>query len=87
MNNLVVWLLQQILPRRYWYRNYYLRSNHWSAMRRDYKFTMCQRCGSSQNLQLHHKTYYNRKGQSILWHERERHFETLCRDCHRKTHR
>ena len=29
MNNWLVWLLSFILPRRMWYRNYYLRSKHW----------------------------------------------------------
>lgn len=86
MNNLWVWLLQHVLPRRFWYRRLYMRSAHWQQMKREYKFSMCQRCGSEFDLQLHHKTYYNRKGQSILWREQDRHFETLCGQCHRQAH-
>lgn len=87
MNNLLVWLLQQILERHYWYDNIYLRSNHWQKMKREYKMNYCEKCGAEHGLELHHKTYYDRKGRSILWRERDRHFETLCRECHGTIHR
>lgn len=86
MNNLLVWLLQFILPRRYWYRRLYLRSAHWQQMKREYKFSRCNGCGHDWGLDLHHKKYYDDNG-SILWRENYKHFETLCRECHKLEHR
>jgi len=85
MNNLLVWLWQFILPRRYWYRRLYLRSNHWQTVKRMYKKQACENCGKVYSLDLHHKTYYE-NGRSVLWHEKKKHLKTLCRECHDKEH-
>ncbi len=87
MNDVFVWLIMMLpLNKRWLYRRFYLRSNHWQNVKRDYKMGQCEKCGKEYNLDLHHRTYYNRKGQSILWREQERHLQTLCRSCHNQTH-
>jgi len=86
MNNAFVWLIMMLPLNKKWLYRLYMRSAHWQRMKQEYKLTYCQDCGAEWNLQLHHKTYYDRKGQSILWRESERHFETLCGRCHRKRH-
>lgn len=92
MNNLWVWLLQQILPRRYWYRNLYLRSNHWRKIRAakiQQAKRRCLNCGHiiphNQLVDVHHKYYYSNRV-SILWHEKLNDLQVLCRACHNKEH-
>ncbi|WP_196018106.1 HNH endonuclease [Alistipes senegalensis] len=49
----------------------------------------CQLCGKTYTLEVHHLTYYDDCGHSIVGHESE-HLDkliTLCGDCHQKQHR
>lgn len=61
----------------------YLRSERWLAIRdkalknANYR---CQKCGSNQNLQCHHKHYAN------LFHESLKDIVVLCQRCHYKEH-
>lgn len=41
----------------------------------------CQACGSSQNLQIHHKKFRSQSG-----HDSEDNLITLCARCHAETH-
>jgi 5-methylcytosine-specific restriction endonuclease McrA len=63
----------------------YLKSAHWQDVRRRYKASKlhkdaCYACGTSEGLQLHHKTY-KRVGR-----ERLNDLLYLCGDCHSKVH-
>lgn len=86
MNNLLVRLMRLVLPRRYWYRRFYLRSKHWQHTRRLAvigALFRCEQCGVHNNLNVldvHHKRYN-------LFHERLSDLEVLCRACHMKEHR
>ena len=86
MNNIIVRLLRLVLPRRYWYRRFYLRSKHWRHMRGSALIRAgfrCERCGASDDLvtlDVHHKKYN-------LFHERLSELEVLCRACHMQEHR
>ena len=42
---------------------------------------LCERCGSDEELQAHHRVYRPRWGNTVL-----EDLETLCRSCHRKEH-
>jgi 5-methylcytosine-specific restriction endonuclease McrA len=61
----------------------YLRSSHWRQRRQAIliRDVVCRACGSSVNLQVHHLSYER------LGAERDEDLVTLCRDCHRRTHR
>lgn len=95
MNNWLVWLLSFILPRRMWYRNYYMRSKHWrmmSKLKKEFMQYRCERCKRIYynqdwftSLDVHHLRYY-RNGKSILWHEELYDLQVLCRTCHNKEH-
>ena len=63
----------------------YLKSDHWQNFRRKIlkHRNRCKRCGSKENLQVHHRYYKNGKG-SILGRERSRDVEVLCRACHER---
>jgi 5-methylcytosine-specific restriction endonuclease McrA len=56
-------------------------------MKREYRLSECENCGTGFGLNLHHVTYYTRKGQSVLWRENYQHFQTLCRTCHQAEHK
>ncbi len=63
----------------------YLQSEHWKDVRaRFWKSKLhhyqCYICGSTENLQVHHKTY-NRIGKEYL-----NDLCLLCENCHKKTH-
>lgn len=83
MNTVIVWLLQWILPRRFWYRNLYLWSRHWREIRYvklcsvDYH---CARCKHKPSYDVHHLTYER------IWHERLKDLQVLCRTCHQLEH-
>jgi len=72
------------MDRKKWYREHYLKSEHWKQLR---KITLlaqgniCQRCSERKRLQVHHKTYER------LWKERPGDLEVLCTKCHKKEHR
>lgn len=67
-----------------WYRNVYLRSDHWHAVRQwallvdRHRCRECGRGGRGITLDVHHRTYEH------LWAERPEDLETLCRQCHRE---
>lgn len=49
---------------------------------------LCEWCGSTQNLQLHHK-YYNKfpdERKADPWDYPDKAFMVLCKDCHKKYH-
>jgi len=81
-----VWILEFILPSRFWYRNYYLRSEHWKHIRRQRLegVRYCQRCFRTKmrcgGFDVHHLTYQN------MWHEHMNDLQVICRDCHKKEH-
>jgi hypothetical protein len=72
-------LLRSKPRRRDWYRNVYLRSDHWHALRlwalalAGYR---CLRCKKGGRLDVHHRHY------QTLWRETPDDVEVLCRTCH-----
>lgn len=79
-------ILQFILPRRFWYRRFYLFTDHWKRTAAEARIRAghrCDRCGvrgGFKILDVHHREYH-------LWHERPTDLQVLCRDCHKKLHR
>lgn len=66
----------------------YLKSPEWTAKRdrlRVLRGERCERCGSSDRLEVHHPKYRDSWG-SILGRERDDQLELLCHDCHRSAH-
>lgn len=72
-----------------WYRRLsayqkYLRSDHWLSLRAEKieaSGHCCNRCGSIQDLEVHH-LYYAKS-----WYDCQlADLEVLCEDCHRKAH-
>ncbi len=61
---------------------HYLHSEHWGVTRKKYltSESRCKVCGSTDRLELHHKTYTN------LGKETEEDFLILCHSCHTKIH-
>lgn len=70
--------------------NSYLKSEHWKTKKeklyRKKKNQYCRKCGSTKNLQVHHKTYKTKYGQSVLFEESLGKLVVLCRKCHNKLH-
>ena len=64
-----------------WYRNVYLKSEHWDRLRRAKLFIdpECQRCGKPA-LDVHHIDYKN------IFDVTLDDVESLCRPCHHKEH-
>lgn len=57
----------------------YLRSDHWRKFRSlvfARRGRRCEECGTTMNLEVHHKTYAN------LWHEKLEDVQILCRFHH-----
>jgi len=88
MSDLLIYLRQFFMPRRRWYREQYLQSNHWKRFSREQKerhnYT-CQRCGYQHYIcHVHHFS----AGYYFLWLEQFVPWLTvvLCRDCHRTEH-
>lgn len=65
-----------------WYRNVYLKSEHWKELRgRKLKENpTCERCPSSKRLDVHHIRYRN------IFDVETSDLLTLCRKCHNKEH-
>lgn len=64
------------------YRKYLL-SDEWKEISNKCKelhSNKCNRCGSIENLETHHKTY------DSIFNEKQEHLECLCRTCHNKEH-
>lgn len=87
-NDWWVWILMFFLPRREWYREHYLHSNHWRSVRERKLSKEHHRCqkhfgftSPEPMLDVHHLTYER------LWHERMSDLQVLCRSCHKKEHK
>ena len=66
----------------------YLKTNHWKNVRREtYKRNnFCAICGEIEELNIHHLTYKNNKGDSNLFDERIKDLSVVCKNCHTKIH-
>ena len=82
--------IYRLWRKRYRKRKYreYLRSDKWLNFRRKIlkQRNRCKKCGSKDNLQVHHRHYKNGRG-SILGRERSRDVEVLCERCHEREHK
>jgi hypothetical protein len=81
--------LEKVLPRKVWYRDYYLQSKHWKRFKAQIFKSAGRRCeecfrqstpGALLPIDLHHLNYLN------LWHETRKDVKILCRDCHKRKH-
>jgi hypothetical protein len=71
--------MAKLSGRQIWYRNVYLRSAHWRAVRQwalALAGNRCARCGRGGRLDVHHLTYER------LWAELPGDLEVLCRGDH-----
>ena len=63
-----------------------LKDKRWKKLankiRKRDKYT-CQKCGSHEHLQVHHKKYIKNR---LAWEYDESNLITLCSDCHKKIH-
>jgi len=68
--------------KREWYRNVYLKSEHWQIVRhlKLCSTPKCEKCGEGGCLDVHHLDYRN------VYNIRFQDLQTLCRRCHRKAH-
>lgn len=68
--------------RRLYYRNVYLKSDHWKSIREDKlnKNGRCEKCGTTNSLDVHHVNYRG------LYDVKLEDLKTLCRICHEKEH-
>lgn len=66
----------------------YLQSPHWKEIRQQKIMSrpFCQVCGSDK-LQIHHKHYTKKSGESILFRERIQDLLSVCPSCHRLIHK
>lgn len=69
-----------------------LQSREWQEVCRRVRLRdghRCQICGKSYSLEVHHTTYYDENGVSIVGREADflDKLITLCEECHRKVHR
>jgi len=62
--------------------NEYIKSKEWRKRRLKYllKNTVCEHCGTRDNLHVHHLIYDN------LGMELDEDLQTLCKNCHKKEH-
>ncbi len=69
--------------RQSWYRNVYLKSEHWKNLRKAKKRVcpVCEICGAKRKLDVHHKNYRNIY--DVLLED----LQVLCRRCHKKHHK
>lgn len=74
--------LEWTTDHRHWYRTVYLKSEHWSNLRHTKLRANpdCQKCGCSENLDVHHVNYRNLFDVSVS------DLLTLCRPCHNRQH-
>lgn len=64
----------------------YLQSEHWKQLKDKFYLSKlckyeCYACGSTKELNLHHKTYKR------IGHEKLNDLVLLCEDCHKKAHK
>lgn len=66
----------------------YLQTPHWKDKRiaKLAKNPVCRICKSSEGLNIHHKFYKDRDGNSSLFNERRVDLITLCASCHKLWH-
>ena len=67
-----------------YYRNIYLKSEHWKTLRTEAllkKKARCMVCKSEEHLDVHHMRYRS------LWDVKVKDLLVLCRDCHEKVHK
>lgn len=74
-----------MIKKKLWKTRYkhYLHSKEWAAKRFLVLYRdgfRCSICGSTEELNVHHKTYQN------VFHEPLSDLITLCRKCHKKQH-
>jgi hypothetical protein len=63
----------------------FLESDYWQAIREKAMAAACYKCvscGATENLQVHHKKYFQR----FTEHLNMRHLEVLCNSCHELSH-
>ncbi len=63
--------------------NLYLETHHWATIRDNRKEKdnhKCTRCGATEGLHVHHRTYRR------LAHEKLSDLRTLCHSCHERVH-
>lgn len=61
----------------------YIQSKSWEKIRLriiKQRKSKCENCGSTEHLQVHHKTYKN------LFNEKDNDLQVLCRSCHYSVH-
>lgn len=83
--DIIIRLLEKSLPRRVWYRDFYLQSRHWkktATRARKNAGNRCERCyRQGVPLDVHHVTYER------LWAEKPTDLQALCRPCHKSKHK
>lgn len=69
--------------------NYYLNTPWWKSRSKAFLLShpTCERCGSSENLQVHHLRYVDHNGIDVLYRETDDDLATLCSECHHELHR
>lgn len=69
--------------------NYYLNTPWWKSRKKAFLLShpTCERCGSSENLQVHHLRYVDHNGIDVLYRETDDDLATLCSECHHELHR
>jgi hypothetical protein len=83
----IIKMLEPLISRRTWYRDYYLHSSHWRRFKKKAKkfygnkCSRCYRSGEHVIIDVHHKTYER------IWHERLEDVDLFCRDCHKLEHK
>ena len=61
----------------------FLKTNYWKSVSRTMREgSKCEICGSTENLQIHHKTYEHHGYEHLYLEE----LQCLCKDCHLKVH-
>lgn len=69
----------------------YLKSQHWNKTKKRFvnkpSHKYCYVCLSEDNLHVHHKSYKNKNGDSILGNEYGGQLVRLCSDCHNLWHK
>lgn len=67
----------------------YLKTPYWRNLRKRIirrAGCKCQLCGNAKNLQVHHKRYETRNGNSILFRETGKDLMVVCGNCHQRIH-
>lgn len=66
----------------------YIDSQEWKSIRAAhiFQYPKCERCGSENNLQVHHLYYKNNLGFLVFGRETSDGLATLCSDCHQELH-